>query len=351
VISKARFQELASDNRIWWGEDGNNVPAIKRFLSEVLQGRVPQTIWPYKEVGHTQEAKKEVVSLIPLDRPDEVFQTPKPTRLIQRVATIGADEDSLILDYFAGSGTTGHAVINLNREDGGTRKYVLVEMGDYFDTVLKPRVEKVIYSKDWKDGKPVSREGSSHCFKVIRLESYDDTLGNISFDSETAQGMLKLMEGDEYLLNYMLEFETRGSETLLNTARLATPFSYRLEVLDGRERRLKPVDLPETFNYLLGLRVRTRRVLHRTKGKKKLRYLVVTGATNPNSVDGEREVAVIWRETAGWKKVDLEADREFVLKHKLTDGAKDIYVNGDSLIPGATCLDGLFKQRMFAGVE
>ena len=85
----------------------------------------------------------------------------------------------LILDFFAGSGTTTHAVINLNREDGGKRKYILVEMGEYFDTVLKPRIQKVVYSKDWKDGKPVSREGISHMFKYMKLESYEDTLDNL----------------------------------------------------------------------------------------------------------------------------------------------------------------------------
>jgi len=89
--------------------------------------------------------------------------------------------EQYILDYFAGSGTTAHAAIHLNRETGGSRKYILVEMGAYFDSVLKPRFQKVIYSKDWKDGKPVSREGSSHLFKYLRLESYEDTLNNLAF--------------------------------------------------------------------------------------------------------------------------------------------------------------------------
>ena len=90
------------------------------------------------------------------------------------------DEDA-VLDFFAGSGTTAHAVINLNREDGGNRKYLLVEMGDYFHTVLLPRIKKVIYSKDWKDGKPVSREGSSHCLKYYSLEQYEETLKNARY--------------------------------------------------------------------------------------------------------------------------------------------------------------------------
>lgn len=89
---------------------------------------------------------------------------------------------SIVLDYFAGSGTTAHAVTNLNREDGGSRKYVLIEMGDYFHTVILPRIKKVIYSKDWKDGKPVSREGVSHFLKYYTLEQYEETLKNSRYD-------------------------------------------------------------------------------------------------------------------------------------------------------------------------
>ena len=88
------------------------------------------------------------------------------------------EDKEVVLDFFAGSGTTAHAVINLNREDGGNRKYLLVEMGDYFHTVLLPRIKKVVYSKDWKDGQPVSREGSSHCLKYYTLEQYEETLKN-----------------------------------------------------------------------------------------------------------------------------------------------------------------------------
>ena len=93
----------------------------------------------------------------------------KPAALLRRVVELSTKSDDVILDSFAGSGTTGHAVINLNREDGGSRKYILVEMGEYFETVLKPRILKVVYSKDWKDGKPVSREGSSHVLKYVKL--------------------------------------------------------------------------------------------------------------------------------------------------------------------------------------
>jgi adenine-specific DNA-methyltransferase len=129
-ISEDRFRELNADNRIWWGEDGNNVPAPKIFLSEVKQGRVPQTLWSWKEVGHNQEAKKELLKLLTFENSEGVFDTPKPTRLIQQMLRIGTSStaNDIVLDFFAGSGTTGEAVLRLNAEDGGSRSFILVQI-------------------------------------------------------------------------------------------------------------------------------------------------------------------------------------------------------------------------------
>ncbi|MCA9231981.1 MAG: site-specific DNA-methyltransferase [Planctomycetales bacterium] len=128
-ISEQKFRELDADGRIWWGEDGNNVPAPKIFLTEVKQGRVPQTLWKWREVGHNQEAKKMLLERISFESSDSVFDTPKPPRLIQQMLRIGthADEEALVLDFFAGSGTTGDAVMQLNAEDGGNRRFLLVQ--------------------------------------------------------------------------------------------------------------------------------------------------------------------------------------------------------------------------------
>jgi adenine-specific DNA-methyltransferase len=129
-VSKDKFSELDRDRRIWWGVDGNNVPAIKRFLSEVKAGRVPQTLWTYEEVGHTQEAKKELIGTVTFPNSDSVFETPKPTRLIRRMLQLAtrADQDELIVDFFAGSGSTMHAVFAQNAEDGGKRRSILVQL-------------------------------------------------------------------------------------------------------------------------------------------------------------------------------------------------------------------------------
>jgi adenine-specific DNA-methyltransferase len=250
-----------------------------------------------------------------------------------------------VLDFFAGSGTTGHAVINLNREDSGRRKFILVEMADYFDTVLLPRIKKVTFTAEWKDGKPKrmataeEAQRSPRIVKYIRLESYEDALNNIAFDDASGQ---QAMQFDDYLLQYMLKWETRKSETLLNVEKLARPFQYKLQIhVDGRTQD-KFVDIPETFNYLLGLHVSTRRVID-DGGR---RYLVYRGRTRDN-----RQVAVVWRETEGWQKADFECDKKFVAEQKLTEGADEVFVNGDSLVPGARALEPIFKVRMFAPVE
>ena len=141
VVSEEKFKQMDADGRIYWGKDGNNIPAPKRYLSEVKQGRVPQTIWEYEEVGHTQDAKKDLKAIFDGEMP---FDTPKPYRLIERILQIASDPDSIILDSFAGSGTTAHAVLNMNKADGGHRKFILVEMMDYADSITTERVKRVI---------------------------------------------------------------------------------------------------------------------------------------------------------------------------------------------------------------
>ncbi len=129
-VSEEKFWAMDKDKRIWWGADGSNVPAPKIFLSEVKEGRVPQTLWFYKDVGHNQESKRELLELLPMASSDSVFETPKPTRLIRRILEIATteDENDIVLDFFAGSGTTGHAVLNQNASDGGNRRFVCVQL-------------------------------------------------------------------------------------------------------------------------------------------------------------------------------------------------------------------------------
>jgi len=129
-VSKEKFEELDRDNRIWWGKDGNGMPRLKRFLSEVQQGRVPQTLWPYKEVGHTQDAKKQLLELVHFENRDNVLDTVKPASLIRRILHIATQPETgdIVLDFFAGSGPTGQAVFEQNQEDGGDRRFILVQI-------------------------------------------------------------------------------------------------------------------------------------------------------------------------------------------------------------------------------
>jgi len=298
-----------------------------------------------------------------------------------------SERSDLILDFFAGSGTTGHAVINLNREDGGRRKFILVEMADYFDTVLLPRIKKVTFTPEWKDGKPgrmttaEEAERSPRLVKVIRLESYEDALNNLTFEEQSGQQALDLFR-DDYLLSYMLRWETRHSETLLNVEQLQSPFSYKLHLHRDGEIRERTVDLPETFNYLLGLDVQRRKVYINAGGTPAIpgeRYAGSAGVSlaqcpgnagvSPAQCPGNagvspaqylvyrgrlrngRTVVILWRDITGWGVKDYEREAAFVAQQKLTAGADEIYVNGDSRIPGARSLDPIFKERMFATME
>jgi adenine-specific DNA-methyltransferase len=148
-VRKAKFLELDQQGRIYWGEEKNNQPRLKRYLSEVKQGRVPQTLWFHEDVGHTQDAKKQLLELGVLQGEDATI-TPKPVGLVEHVLEIGADSDALILDSFAGSGTTAHAVLKANAADNGSRRFILVEGEDYADRLTAERVRRVINGYSWQ---------------------------------------------------------------------------------------------------------------------------------------------------------------------------------------------------------
>ncbi len=283
-----------------------------------------------------------------------VFLAPKHADFVSRFILHAPKQDSVILDCFGGTGSTAHAVIKLNLDDRGSRKYVLVEMGEYFDTVLKPRVLKAVYSKDWKGGKPVSREGLSHVLKYLVLESYEDALNNLRLrERPTAQQQLLEQVPtlrEDYLLSYCLDVETHGSASLLDLEAFETPFDYQLTVTQGGESRAAAVDLPETFNYLLGLRVRRIRT---TDG-----FRTIEG-TDP---EGKR-VLVIWRTLHDPETSNEALDRFFAAQGYADrpggEAFDRVYVNGDNTLlnlrpEGAAwqvlLLEEQFKRLMFVGV-
>jgi adenine-specific DNA-methyltransferase len=313
-------------------EKAGRLEIVKK--SRMPEGKKPKTLWKDSSHSATTYGTKLLNDIVRSGG----FTYPKSLHLVQDCLAYWLKPGGETLDFFAGSGTTGHAVINLNREDGGSRKYILVEMGEYFDTVLKPRIQKVIYSKDWKDGKPISREGSSHMFKYVRLESYEDTLNNLELRRTSTQQELLDTEDDfrrDYLLHYMLDVESRGSASLLDLERFEDPFSYSLKIGTGSAGETRPVkvDLVETFNYLLGLRVKH---IDRIRGIR-----VVQGS----SPEGER-VLVIWRNTREVSSPDLDT---FFQKqgYNTRDAEFDvIYVNGDNNLENLRRADETWKVRL-----
>ena len=330
-VSKESFAELVADNRIWFGENGTNVPAVKRFISEVKDGVTPLTLWTYEEVGHNQEAKKELVDFfnvgVEISAEELSKATPKPIRLLKRVLTIGSDGHSLILDFFAGSGSTAHTVIEANR-NVDKRKYILVEQAEYFNTVLKPRVQKVIYSKEWKEGKPqADGDGNFHgvpqIVKVLKLESYEDTLNNLQLKKpDLLAHTLNEQTAQDYLLHYMLDIESRDS--LLSTDDFRKPFDYHLNIASDSAGAYTPqvIDLVETFNYLLGLRVDSVEDRRHDEG-----YVFVEGYLN-----GEL-VLLLWRDCEHW---DYDGLQRLLAKKKIKPQESEfaeIYINGDHTLP------------------
>ncbi|GAA9599786.1 hypothetical protein HpHA7_00900 [Helicobacter pylori] len=170
VYSQEKLQELIADNRIFFPTSGSGVPSYKRFLSEVKQGTTPLTIWKYTEVGHTQDAKREIKELF---EGQALFDTPKPEALISRILEISTKENDLVLDFFAGSGTTCAVAHKLKR------KYIGIEMGEHFDSVILPRLKKVIGG--FKSGAAKEFNGGG-VMKVYALESYEEILRKIKYE-------------------------------------------------------------------------------------------------------------------------------------------------------------------------
>lgn len=175
--SKNTMEEWLNENRIFFGKDGKGAPQLKRYLNEVQQGRVPITWWPFEEVGHNDEANKEVSALFDSKTP---FDTPKPVRLIKRLLQIGSDKDSIILDFFAGSATTAHAVMQLNKEDGGNRQFICVQMPELCDE------KSEAYKAGYKTIAEISKERIRRAGKKIQSE--------IDAENEKKKGELDFSE-------------------------------------------------------------------------------------------------------------------------------------------------------------
>ncbi|MEM9670364.1 MAG: site-specific DNA-methyltransferase [Pseudomonadota bacterium] len=251
--SEEKFKELQRDGRIWWGEKGDNIPAQKRFLTDVQEGLVPTTWWTYADAGHNAEAKNEVRDIF--FGHEDVFSTPKPVKLISRILQIATDPGDLILDSFAGSGTTGQAVLNLNKQDGGDRRFILVEMDEVISKdVTAERLRRVIdgYDKGGDPEKPVEGLGSG--FRFCRLgaplfDEFGDVATEVTFPdlaahiffSETGVPIPHRAQSE-----FLGVFQDRAVYLLSNAAHAETPREVAGNVLTP-DRLDELPDPPEVF--------------------------------------------------------------------------------------------------------
>lgn len=290
--------------------------------------------------GSNEDANEELLQII---GEQYAVSYPKPSKLIAKLLVAPRLGKGIYMDYFAGSGTSGHSVLTLNRLDGGNRKYILADMGDYFYSVALPRIKKIVYSEDWKDGKPISRQGISQCFKYIRLEQYEDTLNNLEIKKQQTDWRDDEFH-ESYMLSYMLDTETRDS--LLNLEMFVNPFNMSLKTTKDNELVETKVDMVETFNYLIGLNVETEDWFENDN------ICVVQGKTHRRGL----KTLVIWRNR---EEIDNEKLCRFFerMDFRTRDTEFDlIYVNGDNTLPNlrrdeenwkVVLTEEEFQKRMF----
>jgi adenine-specific DNA-methyltransferase len=292
----------------------------------------PKTIWDDNDLrtDYAQQLLDDMMG-------NQVFRAPKPPALIKRAIQLSTGSGEYVLDFFAGSGTTAHAVIQLNRERNMENKYILCDMGEHLFEVAKPRIQKLVYTGEWDDGIPENRNGASHMIKYVSLESYEDALNNISLEEPTSpQQTLVEEEMDGYTLNYMLDFESEGSPTLLPKGTFDRPFEHELQIeQNGTGREPTTVDLVETFHYLIGAEVRKYwREIHQER-----KYVVTECDV------GNEKTLIIWR-----RKEDLsyEDEKEWVEQEFDPAYYDRVYVNGESYIEQSEPLEIEFRERMEA---
>ena len=359
---KSTFDELNRNGYFKAVQEKNRIAIYHRYY----ENQVLKNLWvekKYQSEFNGTNLLKDIFGKA------DVFSYPKSLYTVSDSIKIALKQNETVIDYFAGSATTGHAVINLNRADGGNRKYILVEMGEYFDSVTKPSMQKVIYCADWKNGTPQNRDtGISQIIKYMRLESYEDALSNIELSDKGSQWAS--LFGDEYIIRYMLPMESR--DTLLNIENFSNPFAYSMKITEKNECKSRPVDLVETFNYLIGLTV---------SRQSKISYYLGKPAANPayegamelaEDINGEfafrqvegflpdgRRALVIWRTvTEDIITSNAALDAYFTASRKNSEERNFdiIFVNGDNNLENlrgnneawTVCLTEIeFKKRMF----
>ena len=219
----------------------------KHYLGDV-KGQTASTWW--NDVGTTTDGTRTLKAMFG----QKVYTNPKPLGLIERILQLSTSESDTVLDFFAGSGTTAHAVISQNRQDGGRRKYILVEKEKWLEDVLLPRIKKAVLSEEWKHARPVSNSDtglSSHMLKVLYLESIDDSVGSLALDGSAETTAI----GEGSVLWYTPDTTDGRVSCRLGIVAITNPFDCRMKVATAHGVSEKPVDIVETFNVLLGVHI------------------------------------------------------------------------------------------------
>ena len=354
---KSMVREIAKKNIIWPDSDSGKKILRPRYKTRyVAEGEHaswrPASTWMSREDdtragtrrgyrgGLNQEGTRELLALF--QNPPQIY--PKPTSLVEDVFHIGNSADGICADVFAGSGTTAHATINLNRQDNHRRRFLLIEQGEYFDTLLLPRIAKIISCPEWRDGKPKpdvthAAKDNDHwsrrtlpLVKILRIERYEDSLDALETRDEydARRAGMREMAGADYTLRYLLEEETRGSALFAPGRLFEAPFAAQLPVHTPGGIKLVPIDLAESTLAMLGLRLV--RVFEDHFEKRRYRFM------SARTRDDELQLVVLrdlpsapedkfWENEYRWLAKTIEAR----WGRKLAAYAR-VWYNGDTLL-------------------
>lgn len=345
-----------------WRYACQNIGEIYNYLivdkgrNGLLQIKMPKysdqfkTLW-YSSLYNAGDYGTKILTSLGIKKED--FGFPKSIYTVYDCVYAISAQDSIVLDFFAGSATTAQSLRMLNENDGGHRKYILVEMGNYFNKVSKVRAKKIIYSLDWEEGKPSLRNnGISHIMKYMLLEQYEDALNNIQLKKDES---LSSLFGDDYTINYMFDLEAKGS--LLNLDAFKAPFSYEMNITEKNEMKLRKVDVCETFNYLIGLTVKHQGII-RSYDSLPAAKPTYEGAVDlvkgtqfafrqiEGTLPDGRKALVIWRTISDDLMASNAALDAYFEKYRINPLDREydvIYVNGDNNLENLRTSDESWK--------
>jgi adenine-specific DNA-methyltransferase len=341
-------QDLALEGRFKWTQDRINLeinkggiihiksikslrPTIKRhYDSPIVKALTTLLSKKVNNLPTNTDANAELKALFEISP----FDYSKPIKLIKyliRAGTYYDKKNANVLDFFAGSGTTAQAVLELNRDDNGNRKYLLMEKEQYFDSVLLPRIQKIVYSSNWNNGNPEDQNGYEHILKFHILEQYEDGFLNI------VEKKTDIKKGQ---LGYIVDFKDDLMPVKLNIQQFNKPFDYKIQFTDNGVIKYSKVDLVQTFNYLLG--IQDPRIIMKTHQNRD--YRIIIGQMKQKKTKS----MIIWRNTDA---LDLNEEQIFIddliLELKINKDPKNIYMNSIISVKPANVIESVFFKEIF----